>query len=132
MNTNTVVSQQQVFIKGEVLMLELVVQSLIVILLPIILIVASWIDLRQHRIPNLLTLSVLIIGVSLQFLLYGWEGLIYSFGGLAIGYNFEPKKGQSVPRAGSINKKMRSTKPPETWRIKLALRGSKPSEARSR
>jgi prepilin peptidase CpaA len=67
-------------------MFEVVLQSLLIILLPVMLIVASWIDLKQHRIPNLLTLSVLIIGISLQFLLHGWEGLIYSLGGLAVGF----------------------------------------------
>ena len=67
-------------------MLELVVQSLIVILLPVILIAASWIDLKQHRIPNFLTLSALIAGFSLQLLLQGWHGLTYSLGGLAVGF----------------------------------------------
>lgn len=67
-------------------MLEVTLQSLLVILLPIMLIAASWIDLKHHRIPNLLSFSVLIAGVLLQFLLYGWEGLIYSFGGLAVGF----------------------------------------------
>ena len=67
-------------------MLEVVLQSLLVILLPVILIVASWIDLKQHRIPNLLTLSALVIGVSLQLLLHGWEGLTYSLGGMAVGF----------------------------------------------
>ena len=67
-------------------MLEVVVQSLIVILLPLILIAASWIDLKEHRIPNFLTLSALIAGVSLQLLLHGWEGLTYSLGGIAVGF----------------------------------------------
>ena len=67
-------------------MLELVVQSLIVILLPVILIAASWIDLKEHRIPNFLTFSALIAGFSLQLLLQGWDGLAYSLGGLAVGF----------------------------------------------
>ena len=67
-------------------MLEVVIQSLLVILLPIILIAASWIDLKEQRIPNFLTFSALIIGVSLQLLLHGWEGLTYSLGGMAIGF----------------------------------------------
>jgi prepilin peptidase CpaA len=67
-------------------MLELVVQSLIVIILPVILIAASWIDLKQHRIPNFLTISALIAGFSLQLLLQGWDGLTYSLGGLAVGF----------------------------------------------
>ena len=67
-------------------MLELVAQNLIVILLPVILVAASWIDLKQHRIPNFLTFSALIAGFSLQFLLQGWQGLTYSLGGLAVGF----------------------------------------------
>ena len=67
-------------------MLEVVLQSLLVILLPVVLIAASWIDLKQHRIPNLLTLTVLIAGISSQFLLHSWEGLIDSIGGLAVGF----------------------------------------------
>lgn len=66
-------------------MLEVTLQILLVILLPVVLIAASWIDLKQHRVPNMLTFSVLIAGVSLQFLLHGWEGLTDSLGGLAVG-----------------------------------------------
>lgn len=66
-------------------MFEIVLQSLLVILLPVILIIASWIDLKQHRIPNFLTFSALIVGISLQLLLHGWEGLVFSLGGMAIG-----------------------------------------------
>jgi prepilin peptidase CpaA len=72
--------------KDEAFMFEVVLQSLLVILLPVMLIAASWIDLKQHRIPNLLTFSLLISGILLQFLLHGWEGLIYSLGGLAVGF----------------------------------------------
>ncbi len=67
-------------------MLEAVAQSLLVILLPVILITASWIDLKQHRIPNFLTFSALIAGFSLQLLLQGWDGLTYSLSGLAVGF----------------------------------------------
>ncbi len=67
-------------------MLEVIVQSLIVILLPVILIAASWIDLKEHRIPNILTFSALIAGVLLQLLLQGWDGLLYSLSGLAVGF----------------------------------------------
>ena len=67
-------------------MLEVVIQILVAVLLPVILIAASWIDLKQHRIPNFLTLSALIAGVSLQLLLQGWSGIMYSLGGMAIGF----------------------------------------------
>lgn len=67
-------------------MLEPVVQNSFVILLPVILIVASWIDIKQHRIPNMLTFSALVAGFSLQLLLQGWDGLTYSLSGLAVGF----------------------------------------------
>jgi prepilin peptidase CpaA len=67
-------------------MLEVVIQILVAVLLPAILIAASWIDLKQHRIPNFLTLSALIAGVSLQLILQGWSGIMYSLGGMAIGF----------------------------------------------
>ena len=67
-------------------MLEVVAQSLLVILLPTILIAASWVDVKEHRIPNVLTLFALIVGFSLQLLILGWEGFGYSLGGLAVGF----------------------------------------------
>ena len=67
-------------------MSDVVVQSLLVIILPVILIAASWIDLKEHRIPNFLTFSALTAGFSLQLLLQGWDGLIYSLSGLAVGF----------------------------------------------
>lgn len=68
------------------MVLETLYQSLLVILLPVVLIAASWIDLKEHRIPNSLTFFAMMVGFSLQFLLQGWDGLTYSLSGLAVGF----------------------------------------------
>jgi len=67
-------------------MLNVVIQVLIVVLLPAILLAASWIDLKEHRIPNYLTLSGVVLGITLQLLLQGWDGLLYSLGGITVGF----------------------------------------------
>ena len=46
---------------------------------------AVWTDVRQHRIPNWLVLSLLLIGFVYQVLVHGFAGLLYALGGLAIG-----------------------------------------------
>lgn len=66
-------------------MLNVVIQILIVVLLPVMLIAASWFDLKEHRIPNYLTLSGVVLGITLQLVLHGWDGLLYSLGGIAVG-----------------------------------------------
>lgn len=67
-------------------MFDVVIQSLLVILLPVILIAATWVDLKEHRIPNFLTLSGVVLGISLQIFLQGWSGVTYSLGGIAVGF----------------------------------------------
>jgi len=67
-------------------MLNAVIQVLIVVLLPAILLAASWVDLKEHRIPNYLTLSGVVLGITLQLLLQGWDGLLYSLGGITVGF----------------------------------------------
>lgn len=49
---------------------------LIVLLLP-----AMFFDIRQHRIPNWLTLSFWIIGIASHVVLQGWNGFLESGGG---------------------------------------------------
>lgn len=44
---------------------------LIVLLLP-----AMLIDIRQHRIPNWLTLSAWVIGIGMHVMLEGWDGFV--------------------------------------------------------
>jgi len=46
---------------------------------------AVWCDMREHRIPNWLILSLLLIGFVYQVLVNGSVGLLYALGGLAIG-----------------------------------------------
>jgi prepilin peptidase CpaA len=56
----------------------------LLILLPLLLI-ATWIDLLKHRIPNWLTLSGVLLGVGGQSLLAGWSGVADSLAGLVVG-----------------------------------------------
>ena len=46
---------------------------------------AVWSDMQQHRIPNWLVLSLLLVGFVYQVLVNGPVGLLYAFGGLAVG-----------------------------------------------
>jgi prepilin peptidase CpaA len=46
---------------------------------------AVWCDMREHRIPNWLVLSLLLIGFVYQILVNGPVGLLYALGGLAVG-----------------------------------------------
>lgn len=41
-----------------------------------ILIAAAVIDIRHHRLPNVLTVSAALLGISLQCWLQGWSGLL--------------------------------------------------------
>ena len=54
-------------------------------LLVAILLIAVYCDLRWHRIPNWLSLSSLLIGLSLQALAGGWHGLLSGVLGALIG-----------------------------------------------
>ena len=47
---------------------------------------AAWSDLRQHRIPNWLTLPAVIIGLALWYFGSGIEGLKLSAAGMAAGF----------------------------------------------
>lgn len=55
-------------------------------LLALVLIVATITDLRQRRIPNLLTYPTIILALSLHSLTNGWNGALFSLGGLAFGF----------------------------------------------
>jgi len=57
----------------------------LLIALLLLLITAVIIDIRQHRIPNLLCLSFIIVGVTLQSYSAGWEGVLRSIGGMLCG-----------------------------------------------
>lgn len=52
-----------------------------------VLIASAITDLRQRRIPNLLTYSTVFMALVAYSAAGGWEGLSYSLGGLAIGFS---------------------------------------------
>lgn len=54
----------------------------------IFLSVGAWIDLRQRRIPNFVTFSLIIAGLVLHGILDAWGGLFHAALGLAIGGGF--------------------------------------------
>ena len=51
----------------------------------IISVIAGCFDLKQHRIPNKLTLAGIILGVVLQAVFFKWQGLLQALVGFAAG-----------------------------------------------
>jgi prepilin peptidase CpaA len=49
------------------------------------LVVAAVYDVRNGRIPNWLTGSLAVFGIGVQSWEYGWDGFLFSFGGLGVG-----------------------------------------------
>lgn len=49
------------------------------------LVMAAVIDVREGRIPNWLTGSLAVFGIGVNSLEYGWDGFLFSFGGLIMG-----------------------------------------------
>lgn len=47
---------------------------------------ACWRDMREHRIPNPLCLSLLVTGLMAHALFHGWSGLLFGLGGAATGF----------------------------------------------
>lgn len=56
-----------------------------VLLVPGILL-ASWIDYAQRRVPNWLNATLIVVGFVVQGIYFGSEGLITGFGGMAVGF----------------------------------------------
>jgi prepilin peptidase CpaA len=54
-------------------------------LLAFLLFAASYTDLKGHRIPNVLTFSSAVVGLTLQAWFSGLEGVLLGLGGLALG-----------------------------------------------
>ena len=54
-------------------------------LLLAILISAAVIDMKQHRLPNTLTVSAAILGLSFQYGLHGWTGVLDGVAGFFTG-----------------------------------------------
>ena len=55
------------------------------VLLLFILSAATWTDLNYHRIPNVLSLGGMILGVVLHGWISGFPGLVTGLGGIAVG-----------------------------------------------
>lgn len=55
------------------------------ILIPGVLL-ASWIDYAQKRVPNWLNLALIVAGFSIQGIYHGWGGLSTGFFGLLTGF----------------------------------------------
>ncbi|MCB9773117.1 MAG: prepilin peptidase [Nitrospiraceae bacterium] len=49
------------------------------------LVMAAVIDVREGRIPNWLTGSLAVFGIGVNSLEYGWDGFLFSLGGLIMG-----------------------------------------------
>lgn len=62
--------------------------SFIIILLVTSMTVSVIEDLRHQKIPNLVTFPTMAIAISYNFFAYGFDGLLYSTGGLAFGMVF--------------------------------------------
>ena len=60
--------------------------TLLVVLLVMILIAASFIDIRSHRIPNWLTYPAVMFGIGAHTLLQGLDGLFFSGSGMLLGF----------------------------------------------
>ena len=48
----------------------------------------AWGDLRTHRIPNYLTLTTALTGLTYNLVFHGWTGLSQGFLGLLLGFGF--------------------------------------------
>ena len=56
------------------------------ILLTFILLLATYTDIKKHLIPNALSLGGIIIGFSINIYQSGFDGALFSLGGLAVGF----------------------------------------------
>lgn len=62
-----------------------IVYEVSTILLLLILLAAVWIDVRRHRIPNVLSLGAIFLGLGLQGWALGTDGVLIGLGGLGVG-----------------------------------------------
>jgi len=65
--------------------MNFVIDPFTIILLSSILVIAATIDLRVQKIPNLLTFPTMILGLIYYSITTGWNGLLFSIEGLALG-----------------------------------------------
>jgi prepilin peptidase CpaA len=54
-------------------------------ILAILLLVAAWLDIKNHRIPNLLVMAGMVAGIFLHARQDGWHGLAFGAAGIAVG-----------------------------------------------
>jgi prepilin peptidase CpaA len=59
--------------------------SLLIIFLIVVLVIAAVIDLRVQKIPNLLTFTTMILALAYHGVMNGLDGLLFSSGGLLLG-----------------------------------------------
>ena len=55
------------------------------IVLLIILTAAAWTDIQRHRIPNILSLGGIVLGIAIHTWTSGTQGLLTGVGGAAVG-----------------------------------------------
>ena len=48
--------------------------------------VACWSDLRRHRVPNWLNLSLAVAGIGARFACFGWSGVEGGLWGMLVGF----------------------------------------------
>ena len=56
-----------------------------IVILLLLLVIAAGIDMQQHRIPNVLSLGGIVLGIALQGWASGFSGAIAGVGGAAVG-----------------------------------------------
>ena len=56
-----------------------------IVILLLLLVIAAGIDLQSHRIPNVLSLGGIVLGIALQGWASGYSGIIAGIGGAAVG-----------------------------------------------
>lgn len=66
-------------------MINSLLSEFLLIALLLLLITAVIIDIKYHRIPNLLCISFIIVGMTMQSNLAGWEGVLTSISGMLCG-----------------------------------------------
>ena len=49
-------------------------------------VLASWIDWRYQKVPNWLNLCLILVGLTVQTIFYGWSGFWAGLGGMALGF----------------------------------------------
>jgi len=71
--------------QGIMISLNFYSNTIVLLLLACVLIIASFTDLRSHRISNRLTYSTMIVGLIYYCMMSGLAGLLHSLSGLLLG-----------------------------------------------